>query len=107
MTTVKVIRDERGVRSITVSGHAGYDARGKDIVCAAASVLIITCANALESVAKLAPLVSERAQPAEMTVSLPSGLTPEQDYDAQIILQTVLQGYTDIAAQYPRHLKII
>ncbi|MBC7960235.1 MAG: ribosomal-processing cysteine protease Prp [Vallitaleaceae bacterium] len=32
-----------------MSGHAGFDAYGKDIVCAAASVLAINTVNAIET----------------------------------------------------------
>lgn len=34
---------------IEVKGHAGYDAKGKDIVCAAVSALTYTLKTALES----------------------------------------------------------
>ena len=63
MTRVVVCRDERGVRSLTVSGHSGYAESGRDIVCAAVSTLITTCANAMESAAGLVPLVSQDAFP--------------------------------------------
>ncbi|MBQ1496409.1 MAG: ribosomal-processing cysteine protease Prp [Bacilli bacterium] len=32
---------------ITVSGHSGYDERGKDIVCASVSSIVITTINAI------------------------------------------------------------
>lgn len=107
MTTVYVQRDEDGVRGLKVSGHAGYAKSGSDIVCAAASVLITTCANALESVAGLSPVVHQKESPAMIEVGLPSGLSSEEEHDARIILKTVLQGFSDIAAQYPRYLQII
>ena len=34
----------------TCSGHAGYANRGKDIVCAAVSVLVINTVNSLEQI---------------------------------------------------------
>lgn len=33
----------------TITGHAGYDVMGKDIVCAAVSALSQTCVISLES----------------------------------------------------------
>ena len=107
MTTVEVRRDEGGVCGLRVSGHAGYAQSGGDIVCAAASVLITTCANALESVAGIRPLVWERRDPAELLVALPPGLSPQQEHDARVILRATLQGFSDVAAQYPRYLQII
>ena len=107
MTTVQVRRDENGVCGLTVKGHAGYARSGSDIVCAAASVLITTCANALQSVAAISPVLKVTEKPALIAVDLPEGLSPEKKHDAQIILETTLQGFKDVAAQYPRYLQII
>ena len=107
MTTVQVRRDENGVCGLKVKGHAGYAEEGSDIVCAAASILITTCINALEAVAGIIPQVEENERTALMSVLLPKGLGPEQDHDARIILKTTLQGFSDIAAEYPRYLQII
>lgn len=105
MTTVAFLRDARGLCGIRVSGHAGYAPAGEDIVCAAASVLITTCANALESVAGIRPEVSQK--PVMIQVSLPGGLSPADEHDARVILRTAEQGFRDIAAQYPSYLQII
>ncbi len=35
---------------ITITGHAGYEESGKDIVCAAVSSIIITTVNAILSI---------------------------------------------------------
>ena len=107
MTTVCVERDAQGVRGLSVSGHAGYAAKGHDIVCAAASVLITTCVNALESVAGIRPLVEQSADTARIRVSLPQSLALDREHDARIVLRTVLRGYEDIAAAYPDHLRIL
>ena len=107
MTTVSFLRDARGLCGIRVSGHAGYALAGEDNVCAAASVLITTCANALESVAGIRPNVSHSERPVMIQVALPRGLSPSSEHDARIILRTAEQGFLDIAAQYPSYLQII
>ena len=98
MTRVVVCRDERGVRSLTVSGHSGYAESGRDIVCAAVSTLITTCANAMESAAGLVPLVSQDEAATEISVALPETLSPEQEHDAQVVFRTVLQGLRDVGS---------
>ena len=40
MTTLHVLREGELLRALTVSGHAGYAKRGRDIVCAAADGLL-------------------------------------------------------------------
>lgn len=84
-----------------IRGHAGFASWGKDIVCAAVSVLATTCVNALESVARVEAQVSVRE--GDMAVSLP----PEAGHDAQVILASAVQGFRDIAEQYPKNLQLI
>ncbi len=107
MTTVSVRYMGNAIAAIAVKDHAGYAEYGLDIVCAAASVLITTCANALETVAGVSPITHTDEREAEIRVSLPSGLTAQQQHDAQIILRTALQGFRDIAQEYPKNLQII
>ena len=107
MTTVQVWRDEKGLTGLRVKGHSGYAEEGSDIVCAAASILITTCANALETVVKIIPDVEVKDRSTSITVRLPKGLSPQQDHDARIVLSTTMQGFQDIAAEYPRYLQII
>ena len=49
MITVTIFKDhEDRFRGFHCSGHAGYSESGQDIVCSAASVLIINTVNALQ-----------------------------------------------------------
>ena len=41
-------RDDGAYRSLTVEGHAGYAEKGKDIICSAASALMMSLQSALE-----------------------------------------------------------
>jgi uncharacterized protein YsxB (DUF464 family) len=107
MTTVSVRYEGEGIGSISVKDHADYAEYGHDIVCAAASVLITTCANALETVAGVSPITHVDERTAEIRVTLPKGLSEPQHHDAQIILRTTEQGFRDIAQQYPKNLKMI
>ena len=51
MIRVIVHRDDnRNIVGLVMSGHAGYDESGKDIVCAGASTLLYTAVNALEDI---------------------------------------------------------
>lgn len=107
MTTLTVIREGEGLRELTLSGHAGYGKHGQDIVCAAVSVLITTCVNALETVAGVKPTVEQEAESAMIRVTLPRDLDKDARHDAQVILRTTLQGFEDISSTYPMYLKII
>ena len=107
MTTLHVLREGEVLRALTLSGHAGYAKSGQDIVCAAASVLITTCANALETVAGVRPQVEQEDRSATIRVALPKDLDKEALRDAQVILKTVLQGFEDLSLEYPHYFTII
>ena len=81
-------------------GHAGFAESGQDIVCAAVSILTTTCANALETVAGVRPLVS--AQSGDMFLALPA----HSGHDAQVILKAMRQGMRDLAEEYPDHFHL-
>ena len=100
MTRVTVLKKGESITGFECRGHAGYAEQGKDIVCAAISALTTTCVNALETVAGIRPAVTLHG--ADMTVALPD----TQNRDAQVILRAMLQGLSDIAAEYPAHLTI-
>ena len=51
MTTITFHKTKSGeYTGFTCSGHAGFDAYGKDIVCASVSVLVINTINSLEEI---------------------------------------------------------
>ncbi|MBR3019034.1 MAG: ribosomal-processing cysteine protease Prp [Clostridia bacterium] len=97
---IRVTLHSRGemITGFEVTGHAGYAEAGNDIVCAAVSILTTTCANALESVAGVKPMV--KANEGHMLLALPSG----SGHDAQVILRSMRQGFRDLAGEYPRYL---
>ena len=101
MTTVTLIHSEGILTGFMCKGHAGYARAGKDIVCAAVSILSTTCANALESVAGIAPEIE--VDDGYMKVSLPEGC---DNHDALVILRTFEQGVRDIEASYPKYIQI-
>ena len=48
MTKITVIREDGIYRKVRVVGHAGFAPEGKDIVCAALSVLVINTVNSID-----------------------------------------------------------
>ena len=107
MTSVEIIRRDGEIRQISCKGHAGYAEEGEDIVCAAISVLVTTCVNALEKVGGVKPELCENERTASIVVRLPEKLNDQQAHDAQIILNTVLQGLSDLRQEYPKYIRIL
>ena len=101
MTTVTLFKSEGNLTGFMCKGHSGFARAGKDIVCAAVSVLSTTCANALESVAGVVPEIA--VDDGYMKIVLPEGC---DNHDAQVILRTFEQGMRDIEASYPKYIQI-
>lgn len=107
MTNVTVNYKNDKIVSITAEGHAMFQKRGKDIVCAAVSTLMSTAVNALETVAGLEFVIYESIEKtAYMYLELPSGLNEMQALKADVILETVKQGLKGIADAYPKNMRL-
>jgi len=84
---------------LTVSGHAEYDVRGKDLVCAAVSSITIGGCNALVELAE--GTTSEIIEEGFVDISVTS-LHPTQ----QMILKTLLYQLQTIEHSYKKYIKI-
>ena len=93
-----------GLTACRITGHSGQAEAGRDIVCAAVSILGCTCVNALESVCGIIPLVTENEE-GLLAFQLPE-ITPEENAKAQILMGALKQGLTDLADSYPQNVNL-
>ena len=78
---------------LDVLGHAGYAEAGQDIVCAAASVLVINTMNAIEAFADdQASLVTE-----EEEGFIHYELNGRPSMEASLLLKTMVLGLSEMA----------
>lgn len=105
MIKVKVHVDPfGGYRSIEISGHAGYDEYGKDIVCAAISALAQTMALGLEKVVGIK--VKIKKKDGYFLLKVPKGLSAEKADKTNIIMETFILGIEDISESYPSNIQV-
>ena len=87
-------------------GHTGYAEAGEDIVCAGVSALTQATLNGLQNVLK-APVMFDIDDKAAI---LEARLTPEaseaQVTQAQLLLETLLEGLQATERSYPRNVRI-
>ena len=83
-----------------MSGHAGYDEHGYDIVCAAVSVLSATAMLGLTKIAKQNGEFSNSEGQCDMVLS------GEINQSGQDILGTMILGLKEISRQYPEFVQI-
>ena len=102
MLTIKLNIDNDALR-LWLYGHAGAGKWGKDIVCAAASILTYTAAASAEQLyregkLKNAPYI--RLLPGSALVEME--LCPE----TQGLMNVIRNGYTMLALRYPENVKL-
>lgn len=110
MISATFLKDrERGVLSLTLSGHAGAAEAGHDIICASASILAYTVAQEVKNMEKrhqLAepPIIRLEEGDAEITVK------PANDAAYADALHTfcVAQvGYSLLAYNHPQYVELV
>ena len=104
MISAILYQGKDGLNACRIIGHSGQAEAGRDIVCAAVSILGCTCVNALESVCGIVPLVTENEE-GVLVFRLPE-LNPEENAKAQILMGALKQGLSDLADAYPRNVKL-
>jgi uncharacterized protein YsxB (DUF464 family) len=106
MIKVMIIKDQSGsIRGFDVSGHSGYAEEGSDIICSAVSVTAYTAVGALEDLAGLNRCFSE--SDGHMVISLPDGMSAQQESTAAIILETTAIGFKQIGLSYGKYVLVL
>ena len=89
---------------VTISGHAQYDEKGKDIVCAAVSILFYTLVETLEAGQKMLRKNSLKKiiKEGESLVSC----VPLKAYEPNVALVffTIMNGIQLLADDYPENV---
>ena len=87
--------DEDGnYKGFSCSGHAGFARRGKDVVCASVSVLVINTANAIEQLTKADFESSQR----DNVITFKFGSVPDEK--ARLLMDAMIIGLNEIQKSY-------
>lgn len=99
MLTINVKIKDKVVSSISFDGHACYDDYGKDIVCASASVSMLTTVNAILEFNENAISYTEGD-----TVRIENIL---KDEVTNKLLNNLVNVLEELEKQYPNNIKIL
>lgn len=94
MTRVKIFRKNGEYLGYDADDHAGYDEYGKDVVCAAVSVLTINTANSVETLTDSEVESSE--EDGHLKCRFPKGLSS----DGKILMDSLVLGLQSIEETY-------
>lgn len=98
MIKVNIKAKDGNINSIKISGHAGYDVSGKDIVCAAVSSITITTINAL---IKLDKNAIDYVQNDDLTV-----IVKKHDEVTSVLIQNMIDLLQELEKDYKKNIKI-
>lgn len=105
MITVTIERGRSGrLLRFAVSGHAGYEVPGKDIVCAGVSAVTVGAVNAVEKLTGLVPKAEMRG--GWLRAEAPDGADPALDGKAQLLLEGMVVQLEAIADAYGTYVQI-
>ena len=91
--------DER-ITGFTVSGHSGYEERGKDIVCAYVTAVVTMAEATINDVCGAKAKVRVKDEPARVTLTLPASCDEEETVQAvlagmMVTLISLQEDYSD------------
>lgn len=84
---------------MNVSGHAGYDTKGNDIVCAGVSALYHTLIQSVSRLASCEFEVREHRDDHELIVYGPSS-------EARLLIRSFLIGMREVERAYPHYVRV-
>ena len=97
MVSVKINKNRNGKYvSFSCKGHAGYDEYGKDIVCAALSMLIINTINSIESLTGCKFTVDASKDGGDIKVSFDSYASDK----ASLLIDSMILGIRTVEEEY-------
>lgn len=96
MIRITLYKKEGTLKGFKVQGHAGYAKRGKDIVCAAVSALVLSTVNAIEAFTDDEKRILVTEDDAVVIVKFKN--TPGKD--AMLLMSSMILGLEDISRQY-------
>lgn len=85
--------------NIKISGHAGFADYGKDIVCAAASSIVITSVNGILKLDDKA--ISYKMTDDELSISI-----LKDNHETRVLVSNMIDLLKDLEKQYSKNIKI-
>lgn len=97
---IKVLVKEKNsiIESVRITGHAGFDISGKDIVCAATSSITITTINAILK-------LDHNAVDYDSKNGLNITVKKHNEY-VDVLINNMLDLLTELEMQYKKNIKI-
>lgn len=105
MVTVHIRKKNDRLVSYEMTGHAEFDEPGKDLVCAAASILAQNTLVSYNEVLGIMPIYD--LEDGWLYCELPEELTAAQRHDSDVLSRSFEVGIRGMVEIYPEHIELI
>lgn len=99
MIKISIKYENDQINNIIINGHAGYDIKGKDIVCASVSSIVITSLNAITRLDKQAINIKQDDGFIEVEIK------KHNEY-IDIIIENMISLLKELKQQYKQNIEI-
>jgi len=106
MTKVKVYKKESSFIGLECDGHTKFKIQGEDILCAAISGITQAALLGILKICGVELSFKRDDKKGYLKFMLPAHITGEQQFKANIILETCVLGISDLAAEYSDFIEI-
>ena len=96
--------DDR-ITGFTVSGHSGYEERGKDIVCAYVSAVVTMAEATINDVCGAKAKVRVKEEDARITLTLP--VSCDEEETVQAVLAGMMVTLCNLRDDYPDYIEVM
>ncbi|MBO4535169.1 MAG: ribosomal-processing cysteine protease Prp [Clostridia bacterium] len=105
MTIVTFGKHNGRIVSVECKGHTGYGESGEDIVCAALSAMVQSCALGILKVVGIDAKYKTDDLTGYLKLELPKDLPQDKAHDAEVLLETLAKSVEDLTADYHQYVK--
>lgn len=105
MITIKLYKKDNKYYGFESVGHADYDEKGRDIVCAAVSTLTYTLVNSIIEIGSTKPIIEE--EDGQLSCYLPMDEEILNNSEIQIIFKTIKIGIESIIEVYDSYVELL
>ncbi len=102
MVNVTIYKKEGSISGFQFSGHAGFARRGKDIVCAGVSALVLNTINSIEAFTEDGYTCEVQEKTGDVTFYLKD--TPSSE--TSLLLESLVLGVTGIRDTYKKYITL-
>ncbi len=96
MTTIVIFKSNNHYNGFICMGHAGFDQSGRDIVCAAISILVINTINSIEELAAEKIIVDADEKAGTIECHFPNEINEK----ATLLMDSMVLGLKGIEHDY-------